>query len=1084
METKKKNYLRNLRILSFIPFFMALVTLAFFIFYFIYFVTKKDNTQATIESLTKNYYDLNALQKERLESVKLFHHTKDAYKHQFSIGGNYEGKLDPSSTKLLQDIRDNIKTINLEEHHFQFDQFSIIINEYILKNIIKKIDVDSDTYSSNIEVYVLFLEYAEALKKEGSTVLDALFENTPIESKISVLNENKEKLFETFKMKLPKEWQDEVLSTFHENWFSSYNLFMKNKIGTTVTAEDIKKLENILELMNQSIHKSNFLIKNQIIKNMNSEKNLNIWVLIVVGVLTLGLSSFLLFLGQRIRKEILEDINGSIKAANKKNDTIERLLAQVDENVILSTTDLKGRIKYVSEAFCKVAEYKKEELLGKPHNIVRHPDMPAAAFKEMWDMIQTEGTWEGQVKNKTKSGGYYWVYAKVTQEIEDGEVIGYVSVRQDITAHKKAQELISQINNLLNNVNQGFLSFGSDLKIDSGYSKESLRILNIDSLVDKNIVDVLFPEDNHDREVFAMGIENLFGVNDGDINDMYLSLLPKENRLGDITYTIDYKKIDNSRYMVILEDVTEKRKLEEKIVYENKIQKMIVVIATRKQEFLDLKHAFEQFLDDITSHINMRRTVGENLTEFNKILHTFKGLFAQEELVNTTEAIHNLESSLLEMGKRSDLSNLDLISYIKSSSLRYEFEKDLQFIGEILGNDFFESNSVISVDETSFKNFEDSIRHLNAQKRISNKEVGILLKQFINLDQKSLKNMLEIYPKRVQNIADRLQKPIQKMIIEGDSNVLVQATTSSFIKSLVHLFRNMADHGIEEENERVRLGKSEVGTIGCKFDYYDDKYIELTIYDDGAGINPDKVRLSAVEKGIITPQEADEMEYSEIIDLIFHENFSTKAQTDILSGRGIGLSVIKYEIEKIGGSVEVKSELEKGTEFNFKIPRIIALNDAIDENKDASEQFLLQTEEYIKQNIILDIKNIDVTDEISYGEYFSVIGLNGEEDLFFVMSAEDTIIEELAKVFMGEEALEFDDDKAQVYESIIDETLNTIIGLARLWFAEKYKDFDLTPPLHLEKNILQSFENTNTTYSYTIETTLGRLNLGVIFVIE
>jgi len=1083
VETTKKKYLKNLRILSFIPFFMAIVTLAFFILYFIYFITKKDNTELAIASLSKNYYDLNALQKERLESVKLFYHTKDAYKHQFSIGGNYENKLDESSNKLLQKIRDNIKTVNLEEYNFQFKQFSVIINEYILRNIIKEIDVDTSTYNSSIEVYVLFLQYTESLKREGATVLDSMFAKTSNAKEIEILSENKEKLFETFKMKLSQEFQDKVLSSLHSEWYSMYNLFLKNQFKSK-TQEDIKNFEDILDVMNQSVRDTNLIIQKLIEKDINKDKNLNIWILLIVGLITIGLSSFLLFLGQRIRKEILEEISSSMRAAKKKNDTIERLLAQVDDNVILSTTDLKGKITYVSEAFCRIAEYKKEELLGQPHNIVRHPDMPSAAFKEMWDMIQTEGTWEGEVKNRTKSGGYYWVYAKVSQEIEDGEVIGYVSVRQDITAHKKAQELIAQINNLLNNVNQGFLSFGTDLKIDSGYSKESLRILNVDSLVDKSILDVLFPENNHDREVFTMGIENLFEIDDDDINDMYLSLLPKENTLNEITYTIDYKKIDNNRYMIILEDVTEKRILEEKIVYENKIQKMIVVIATRKQEFLDLKHAFEKFLDDITSHINTRKTVGENLTEFNKILHTFKGLFAQEELVNTTEAIHHLESKLLEMGKRSDLTNLDLIAYIKSSSLRYEFEKDLQFIEEILGKEFFESHNVISVDETSFKSFEESIRHLNAQKRISNKEVGVLLKQFINLDQKSLKNMLEIYPKRVQNIADRLEKPIEPMIIQGDSNILVQATTSSFFKSLVHLFRNMVDHGIEEQDQRMQLGKSEIGKIGCKFEYYDDQYIELSIYDDGAGINPNRLKQSAVEKGIISQEDADALNYEDTINLIFHENFSTKKQTDILSGRGIGLSVIKHEIEKIGGTVEVVSELNKGTQFNFKIPRIISFVDSLDENKDASEQFLLQTEEYIKQNIVLDIKNINITDEIHYGEYYSVIGLNGEENIFFIMSAQDTMIEQFAKVFMGGEELMLDDDKAQVYESIIDETLNTVIGLARLWFAEKYKDFELTPPLHLEKNILNSFESTNTTYSYTIETSLGEISLGVIFVIE
>jgi len=88
-----------------------------------------------------------------------------------------------------------------------------------------------------------------------------------------------------------------------------------------------------------------------------------------------------------------------------------------DDLYLLSETDEKGIIKYASSSFCKVAGFTEEELIGQPHNVVRHPEMPRAAFKMLWDSVQSKGYWTGYVKNAVKGGGYYWVYATVLKSI-------------------------------------------------------------------------------------------------------------------------------------------------------------------------------------------------------------------------------------------------------------------------------------------------------------------------------------------------------------------------------------------------------------------------------------------------------------------------------------------------------------------------------------------------------------------------------------------------------------------------------------------------------------------------------------------
>ena len=102
----------------------------------------------------------------------------------------------------------------------------------------------------------------------------------------------------------------------------------------------------------------------------------------------------------------------------------------LDKNAFLvSETDLKGVIKFANEDFCKIAGYKKEELLGSPHNIVRHPDMPKAAFKDLWQTVQSGKIWKGIVKNKTKNGGFYWVNATAYPSKKANGELRYISIR-------------------------------------------------------------------------------------------------------------------------------------------------------------------------------------------------------------------------------------------------------------------------------------------------------------------------------------------------------------------------------------------------------------------------------------------------------------------------------------------------------------------------------------------------------------------------------------------------------------------------------------------------------------------------------
>lgn len=130
----------------------------------------------------------------------------------------------------------------------------------------------------------------------------------------------------------------------------------------------------------------------------------------------------------------------------EKTKELERYIEIVDEHIITSRSDPKGNITYASKAFSDVSGYTKEELMGKPHNIVRHPDMPKEVFKELWKTIKSGKSWSGEIKNLKKNGGYYWVEANITPIFDDnGNIVEYMAVRHDVTVLKELESTLDKL---------------------------------------------------------------------------------------------------------------------------------------------------------------------------------------------------------------------------------------------------------------------------------------------------------------------------------------------------------------------------------------------------------------------------------------------------------------------------------------------------------------------------------------------------------------------------------------------------------------------------------------------------------------
>jgi two-component system chemotaxis sensor kinase CheA len=179
------------------------------------------------------------------------------------------------------------------------------------------------------------------------------------------------------------------------------------------------------------------------------------------------------------------------------------------------------------------------------------------------------------------------------------------------------------------------------------------------------------------------------------------------------------------------------------------------------------------------------------------------------------------------------------------------------------------------------------------------------------------------FPRIVRDLSRDLNKEVE-LLIYGEETEVDKSVIESIHDPLVHLIRNAIDHGIETPQERKAVGKPEKGKVILRAEH-EGNFIVITVEDDGRGIDPERVRRKAVEKRIITEQEASSISDRDALNLIFLPGFSTAGKVTNVSGRGVGLDVVKANITKLNGMIDVQSTLGQGTKFILKLPLTLAI---------------------------------------------------------------------------------------------------------------------------------------------------------------
>ncbi len=198
-----------------------------------------------------------------------------------------------------------------------------------------------------------------------------------------------------------------------------------------------------------------------------------------------------------------------------------------------------------------------------------------------------------------------------------------------------------------------------------------------------------------------------------------------------------------------------------------------------------------------------------------------------------------------------------------------------------------------------------------------------LQSQLLNIRSIPLHSILDKYNRLSREIAKKVNKKI-RLETTGQELKLDRIILNYLNDILIHLVRNSIDHGIETPEERKAIGKDPTGTIKISAEHKSTKAI-FQISDDGKGIDPDVILKKIIDKKIVSPEEAKDLTKEQLVDYIFHSGFSTKENVSEISGRGVGMDVVKNTIQKLGGGITISSEKNKGTTFKITLPLTMAI---------------------------------------------------------------------------------------------------------------------------------------------------------------
>lgn len=318
--------------------------------------------------------------------------------------------------------------------------------------------------------------------------------------------------------------------------------------------------------------------------------------------------------------------------------------------------------------------------------------------------------------------------------------------------------------------------------------------------------------------------------------------------------------------------------------------------------------------------------------------------------------------SMLTQAKKAAAANSKAVSH----TVRVDIDK-LDVLMNLVSELIIAKNGLVSASisddgETASNNqkFTEQIEYL--ERVTTNLHESVMKVRMMPIE-----GVISKFPRMIRDLNKKLNKKME-LYITGEETELDRTVLDEIGDPIMHLLRNSADHGLESAEVRAERGKPEVGSIYLNA-FQEGNNVVIEVADDGNGIDVEKVKSKAVEKGTLTQEQADALTEKEAIDLLFKPSFSTSDKITDVSGRGVGLDVVKSKIEALGGDVEVKTKYGEGSTFSIRLPLTLAIIQAL--------MVKLGDEKYaISLGSIETIEDVPVSD-IKYVHAKEVINLRG-----------------------------------------------------------------------------------------------------------
>ena len=380
--------------------------------------------------------------------------------------------------------------------------------------------------------------------------------------------------------------------------------------------------------------------------------------------------------------------------------------------------------------------------------------------------------------------------------------------------------------------------------------------------------------------------------------------------------------------------------------------------------FLETEAPLEKIIEVSKTVSEIAEVVGEKVTYNDLIAAAEKKETAEAAQTTPAPAEKAAPAPTQQKAKAAPAKKQNGGKPVTNRTVRVDIEK-LDALMNQVSELIIAKNSLVSISSTEgsslqSQTFHEQIEYL--ERITTNLHESVMKVRMVPIE-----SVVNKFPRMIRDLSKKLNKEME-LVMTGEDTELDRTVVDQIGDPLQHLLRNSADHGLENADVRAKRGKPEKGTI-CLNAFQEGNNVIIEVSDDGNGIDTERVKAKAVERGLVTPEQAEALSQKEIIDFLFMPSFSMAKQITDISGRGVGLDVVKSNIEALGGDVEVKSVLGEGTKFIVRLPLTLAIIQAL--------MVEVHDEKYaIALGSIQTIEDIPVS-EIKYVQAKEVIHIRG-----------------------------------------------------------------------------------------------------------